>query len=109
MLLRRRVSKKIKSLRQEKKISQQELARRSGYSYQYVNKLETSPSNLSLDAIERLAKALDVDPGEIVSRAGLLKSQTGVSSKYLKKPWKTSLKKRTRSLRIRVGIMLYCQ
>lgn len=73
MLLRRLVSKKVKLLRLEKNISQQELAKRSGYSYQYVNKLETMPSNLSLDAIERLAKALDVDPGEIVSRSGLVK------------------------------------
>ena len=73
MKLRKRVAKKIKALRLSKNLSQQEVAKRSGYTVQYISKLEKSNSNLTLDALERMANALEVDAGELVSSNGLLK------------------------------------
>ena len=44
------VGKNIKKYRQEKKITQKELARKCGYSYSYIKKIEgrESPKNFSL-------------------------------------------------------------
>ncbi len=54
---------RIKRLREEKRISQDELAKRCGYSSRStISKIENGERNLTSDKIETIAKALNVDP-----------------------------------------------
>lgn len=54
---------RIKRLREEKRISQDELAKRCGYSSRStISKIENGERNLTSDKIEIIAKALNVDP-----------------------------------------------
>lgn len=54
---------RIKRLREEKRISQDELAKRCGYSSRFtISKIENGERNLTSDKIEIIAKALNVDP-----------------------------------------------
>lgn len=57
------VGKNVKKYRQEKKITQQELAKKCGYSNSYIKKIEGkgSPKNFSLLTIYNISKALDID------------------------------------------------
>lgn len=51
---------KIRSLRKEKGISQEELAFRSGLHRTYISDIERGARNVSLKNIEKIAKALGV-------------------------------------------------
>jgi transcriptional regulator with XRE-family HTH domain len=50
----------VRRLRKNRGISQQELARRSGLSREYVARLEIGQHNPSLATLQKLAKALGV-------------------------------------------------
>jgi transcriptional regulator with XRE-family HTH domain len=65
--LARILSSRVKLLRAEKKLTQEALAARTGYSIQYVSKIENHPSNISLDVLERLAVGLEVDATSLIS------------------------------------------
>lgn len=61
------VGLRIKSLREERGISQIELAEKIGVSKQNLYKYETGIiSNIPSDKIEAIARALDVSPAEIM-------------------------------------------
>lgn len=64
--LRNRFSARLKQKRLEKGLTQENLAERSGYSVQYVSKIEANAPSISLEALERFANALEVDPGALV-------------------------------------------
>ena len=51
------ISKNVKMLRKKYGMSQQELARLTRLSVRYISRLETSSPNITVDIIERLAKA----------------------------------------------------
>ncbi|WP_407175357.1 helix-turn-helix domain-containing protein [Bradyrhizobium sp. STM 3562] len=68
MRLRDRVGLNIQGLRRAKKLSQEELAHRSKIHQTYLSGVETGKRNPSLLVLERLAKALDVDPEELFRR-----------------------------------------
>lgn len=64
MSLRERVAKNLRRLRQEKSVSQEELAHRAQVNRNYVGMIEREEYSVSVDLLEKLAAALDVDPME---------------------------------------------
>lgn len=57
---------KIQFLRKQRNLSQNELAEKSDLSYTTISHVEsTTPYGLSIIAIYKIAKALDVDPSQI--------------------------------------------
>jgi transcriptional regulator with XRE-family HTH domain len=58
----------LRQLRQERGLSQEELALESGYHRTYISQLERGQKNPSLRTIFQLAKALEVEPSEIIER-----------------------------------------
>lgn len=57
---------RLKTLRKEKGLSQEELAERSGLNRPYISGIEQGKRNVSLEVMEKLAKALGVGIGELV-------------------------------------------
>jgi len=58
----------LRQLREEHGLSQEELGLESGYHRTYISLLERGQKNPSLQTIFQLAKALNVEPSEIVER-----------------------------------------
>jgi transcriptional regulator with XRE-family HTH domain len=61
MNLRERVAKNIIDRRKSVGLSQENLARRAGLSRAYVGKIENARFSASIDTIEKIARALDVE------------------------------------------------
>jgi transcriptional regulator with XRE-family HTH domain len=57
---------RIKILRERQKISQEELAARSGISRGYLARLETGRHDPTITTLEKLAKALKVPVGKLL-------------------------------------------
>ena len=57
--------KKVRKLRKEKGISQEELANRADLHRTYIGMIERAEKNITLLNIEKLAKALDVTMTEL--------------------------------------------
>jgi transcriptional regulator with XRE-family HTH domain len=58
---------KIQFLRKQRGISQNELAEKADLSYTTISHIEsTSPYGMSIIAIYKIAKALDVDPSQLL-------------------------------------------
>ncbi|HLF78154.1 MAG TPA: helix-turn-helix transcriptional regulator [Dehalococcoidia bacterium] len=57
--------RRLKELRLQRGLSQEELAFRSGLHRTYVSSTERGQRNVSLVNIERLARALDVELGDL--------------------------------------------
>ncbi|MBW2003721.1 MAG: helix-turn-helix transcriptional regulator [Deltaproteobacteria bacterium] len=60
--------KVLHQLRKERGLSQEELGFESGYHRTYISQLERGKKSPSLQTIFQLAKALKVEPSEIVER-----------------------------------------
>jgi len=58
----------LQQLRKERGLSQEELGFESGYHRTYISQLERGKKSPSLQTIFQLAKALKVEPSEIVER-----------------------------------------
>ena len=63
--LRQILGKKVQQLRREAEISQEDFAEECGFARSYMSRIERGTSNLSLDAIERLAEGLQISVGEL--------------------------------------------
>lgn len=63
---RDRVAANIRRLRKEKGLSQEELAEVAEFHRTYVSQLERCVTNISIDGLERLAQALEVDVTELL-------------------------------------------
>ncbi len=61
-----RFGRKLRAVRTEKGISQEELAQRSGLHRTYVSSVERGERNISLINIAKLANALGVRPSELM-------------------------------------------
>ena len=59
----------IRKLREQKQFTQEQLANRSGITYQYLSGLENGRENFSIDVLEALAGALDAPLPQLVSAA----------------------------------------
>jgi transcriptional regulator with XRE-family HTH domain len=57
---------RLRQIRQGKGLSQEELADRAGLHRTYVGSVERGERNISIDNIERLAKALEIDIIELL-------------------------------------------
>ena len=68
MNLRDRVALNIQELRRARSLSQEELAHRADVSRGHMGKLENAKFAASLDLLERIAKALNVDPAELFTK-----------------------------------------
>ncbi|MDK1494283.1 helix-turn-helix transcriptional regulator [Sinorhizobium sp. 7-81] len=66
MSLRERVARNLRRVRQEKSLSQEELAHRAHVNRNYVGMLEREEFAASIDMLEKLAVALGVDPVELL-------------------------------------------
>jgi transcriptional regulator with XRE-family HTH domain len=62
MKLREVVAQNLRRLRDESGMSQEELAHRAGLNRNYVGMLERAENAPTVDVIEKLAAALQVDP-----------------------------------------------
>lgn len=61
------VAKNIKKYRKNQKITQQELARRTGYSYAYIRRIEAPKcsKNFSILTLYNICKSLDINIGSL--------------------------------------------
>ncbi len=65
--VRRRFGKNLKSIRQTKGISQEELADLAGLHRTYIGSVERGERNLSLENICKIADALSCCPGDLIN------------------------------------------
>ena len=70
MDMRKLVGRNVKRIRQEKGLTQEQLAERSGFSQQYISGLEQGWRNPTIVSIYELATALGVRHMELVSPDG---------------------------------------
>ncbi len=64
---RRLVGRRLKRLRERRGFTQQELAEKAEMDYKHLQSLEgTSPPNITIDSLERLAKALNVPVSDLL-------------------------------------------
>tara|TARA_R110002126_G_scaffold282327_1_gene430653 strand:- start:500 stop:829 length:330 start_codon:yes stop_codon:yes gene_type:complete len=68
MSLRNRVALNIQDLRRARGLSQEELAHRADVSRGHMGKVENAKFAASLDLLERIAKALSVDPEKLFAK-----------------------------------------
>jgi len=65
--IRLKVAKKIRSLRKKRGYTQEKLSELAGIDYKYLQRIEgKKPPALKVDTIERLAKALQVRPADLL-------------------------------------------
>ena len=62
--------RKLRQLRRQKVLSMRELEEKSGVSYNTVWRLEPERTGAQPRTIRKLAKALDVDPAELLPEEG---------------------------------------
>ena len=68
MNLRDRIALNIQDLRRARGLSQEALAHQANVSRGHMGRLENSKFAASLDLLERIAKALNVDPKELFTK-----------------------------------------
>lgn len=66
MDIKEKFGNRLKTLRKEKGLSQEELALKSGLNRPYISGIEQGKRNVSLEVMEKLAEALGVEIGELV-------------------------------------------
>lgn len=68
------IGKYVRYLREEKNLSQDQLARSSGISYQYLSGVENGKENFSIGVLEAISHSFDTDLVKLVSSAFALES-----------------------------------
>lgn len=63
--LRKRVGRRIRQLRRAAGLTQQELADRVGTYYKYLGYIERGQKNVTVATLERIARALGVEPYDL--------------------------------------------
>lgn len=67
MTLRDRFAANMKRMRKERDLSQEGLAFEAGLHRTYISGIERGIRNVGIDNIEVIAKALDVEPAELLA------------------------------------------
>ena len=70
-------NERLKELREQRNLTQEQLAKASGVSSRMIQRYEYGVSRPRLDAAEKLAKALSVSADELLGNAGVLIAQAG--------------------------------
>ena len=70
-------NERLKELREQRNLTQEQLAKASGVSSRMIQRYEYGVSRPRLDAAEKLAKALNVSADEFLGNAGMLIAQAG--------------------------------
>lgn len=65
---RQRISINLKRLRKGARISQERAAELAGFHRTYVSQLERCVANITIDGLERLSRALQVDIAELLHK-----------------------------------------
>lgn len=65
--IKKQFGEKIRQIRKQKKISQEELAFRASLHRTYISDIERGTRNVSLENIEKIAKALNITPEKLLS------------------------------------------
>jgi transcriptional regulator with XRE-family HTH domain len=63
--LRRTLGARVRQLRRDQGISQEDFADACGFARSYMSRIERGTANLSLDAVERLANAFGLTAEEL--------------------------------------------
>lgn len=69
MSLREVFARNLRRLRHARGVSQEDLAGEASISREYLSTLERSGYSASIDVIEKLAKALQVEPHQLLERS----------------------------------------
>lgn len=64
--INKKLGSKIRELRKKKRLTQEDLAHKSELDYSYMNQIENGKRNPSIEAIERIAKALGVHVKDLI-------------------------------------------
>lgn len=64
---RQRIAENIQRIRKERGISQEQLAELADFHRTYVSQLERRVTNISIDGLERIALALEIDVQELLA------------------------------------------
>ena len=65
--IRKRLGRRLLQLRAERRLTQEELAGRAGLAPKYLGEVERGRANISVDRLDRLAAALEVDPVDLLA------------------------------------------
>jgi transcriptional regulator with XRE-family HTH domain len=77
-VFRERVGARVRQLRRAAGLTQEQLARRAGMDYKYLGSVERGERNVTLENLERIVRALDVEPYDLFAfRADAKKSGAG--------------------------------
>ncbi|RAZ92863.1 XRE family transcriptional regulator [Mesorhizobium hawassense] len=68
MEIREVFARNLRTARLAKGLSQEELAHRADIDRTYISSLERGVYNASIDVVDRLAKALEIEVAELLSR-----------------------------------------
>ena len=64
---KKRLAERIKSLRKERNMSQEEMAEKLGTNHTHVVRMEKGTQDLRLSSLLKIAAALEVEIGELVT------------------------------------------
>lgn len=70
MLLKEIFGKNVRFFRNERKLSQEQLAFLCGLHRTYIGAVERNEKNISINNIEKIAKALDIAPEKLLRSQG---------------------------------------
>jgi transcriptional regulator with XRE-family HTH domain len=68
MKLRQVVARNLRILRKQKGLSQEELAFQAGINRNYVGQIEREEKSPSVDMLEKLGVALEIDPANLIAK-----------------------------------------
>ncbi len=71
----KKVGERIRRLRKERNLSQEELAERSGLHTNYVGQIERGEKNLTLETLEKIVSGLDVSLEKLFRYLGPMESR----------------------------------
>ena len=80
MEIREILALNLRKLRQERGISQEDLAHQAEIDRTYISALERSVYAASIDVLDRLAKVLNVEASDLLKRPALTATKKGRSS-----------------------------